>query len=438
MSDSIRIISPTFNEKQKKALESLSVDSPVEQVLYGGGVYSGKSWLGCYWQIVRRLKYPNTRGLIGRHELKNLQLSTMKRFWSIADELGLKVDRDYTYNGQYNFIRFNNGSEILLMDMKDSPSDPDFHRFGSIELTDYFLDEVAEISKKAVEILDSRVRYNLPGGRPKGLLTCNPSHTWIYPEFYKQHKDGTLPVHKAFIEATIKDNTINPDPVYEAKMARLPEKDRKRLLEGDWDFDQSPDRLFEYDALLQMFNDTQGEGKMYITCDPAAMGDDRTVIGIWKGLNLIKIHEFRHKFPHEVATILRQLAQDHQVPLTNVIVDSDGLGIGVKGILKCREFLNGSSAIDKSHYANLKSECYFKLSEYVRMNRVHINDHRERDTIIKELDIIRDTSNEDKKKTVTRKEDIKAKHGFSPDYADMIMMRMFFELKPNYGVYSYA
>ena len=432
-----RIISPVFNEKQKKALEVLGVDSPVEQVLYGGGVFSGKSWLGCYWQIVRRLKYPNTRGLIGRYELKNLQLSTMKRFWSIAEELGLKVDRDYIYNGQYNFIRFSNGSEILLMDMKDSPSDPDFHRFGSLEITDYFLDEVAEISKKAVEILDTRVRYNLPGGRPKGLMTCNPSHSWIYPEFYKLHRDGKLPVHKAFIEATIKDNTINPDPVYEAKMARLPEADRKRLLDGDWDFDQSPDRIFEYDSLLQMFNDTTGEGKMYITCDPAAMGNDRTVIGIWKGLNLIKIHEFRHKYPHEVATILRQLASDNGVQLSNVVVDSDGLGIGVKGLLNCREFLNGSSATDK-HYANLKSECYFKLGDYVRMNKIHVNDYSQRDTIIKELDIIRDTSGEDKKKTVTRKEDIKSKHGFSPDYADMIMMRMFFELKPNYGVYSYA
>ncbi len=269
-----------FNERQEIAISYLSPSSEVEQILYGGGVYGGKSWLGCYWQILRRLKYPNTRGLIGRAELKKLQLSTMSTFWELCTKMGLAPGKDYTYNGQLNRITWFNGSETILMDMADTPSDPDFHRFGSLELTDYFLDEAAEISAKAVEILDTRVRYNLVNGRPKGLITCNPTKGWLYNDFWTPYKEGKLPPHRAFVQALLKDNTIVPNEAYQKKMERLNERDRKRLLDGDWDYDDSPDKLFDYDAMLQMFNTTEPTGEGFITCDPAAMGNDRTIIMI--------------------------------------------------------------------------------------------------------------------------------------------------------------
>jgi hypothetical protein len=426
-----------FNERQEIAISYLSPSSEVEQILYGGGVYGGKSWLGCYWQILRRLKYPNTRGLIGRAELKKLQLSTMSTFWELCTKMNLTPGKDYAYNGQLNRITWFNGSETILMDMADTPSDPDFHRFGSLELTDYFLDEAAEISAKAVEILDTRVRYNLVNGRPKGLITCNPTKGWLYNDFWTPYKEGKLPPHRAFVQALLKDNTIVPNEAYQKKMERLNERDRKRLLDGDWDYDDSPDKLFDYDAMLQMFNTTEPTGEGFITCDPAAMGNDRTIIMIWKGMHCTKVIEHVHKYPHEVANILRELASSHSIKLNNVLVDSDGLGIGVKGILGCREFLNGSSAIDKEHFFNLKSECYFKLSEAIGMNRIHFSDHSQRDNIIKELDLVRDASKEDKKKQVSSKDQIKARLGRSPDYADALMMRMYFELRPNYGKYSF-
>lgn len=426
-----------FNERQEIAISYLSPSSEVEQILYGGGVYGGKSWLGCYWQILRRLKYPNTRGLIGRAELKKLQLSTMSTFWELCTKMNLTPGKDYAYNGQLNRITWFNGSETILMDMADTPSDPDFHRFGSLELTDYFLDEAAEISAKAVEILDTRVRYNLVNGRPKGLITCNPTKGWLYNDFWTPYKEGKLPPHRAFVQALLKDNTIVPNEAYQKKMERLNERDRKRLLDGDWDYDDSPDKLFDYDAMLQMFNTTEPTGEGFITCDPAAMGNDRTIIMIWKGMHCTKVIEHVHKYPHEVANILRELASSHLIKLNNVLVDSDGLGIGVKGILGCREFLNGSSAIDKEHFFNLKSECYFKLSEAIGMNRIHFSDHSQRDNIVKELDLVRDASKEDKKKQVSSKDQIKARLGRSPDYADALMMRMYFELRPNYGKYSF-
>lgn len=420
-------------------MEQLSYRSPVEQVLFGGGVFGGKSWLGCHWQIYRRLTHPNTRGLIGRAELKKLQLSTMLRFWSLCNDMGLKPGKHYTYNGQLNMITWFNGSQTILMDMADLPSDRDFHRFGSLELTDYFLDEVSEISAKAVRILDTRVRYNLVHGVPKGLLTCNPSKGWLYNDFWKPYTEGKLPQHRAFVQSLLKDNTIAPDPVYEAKIMRLPEEDRKRLLEGDWDYDDSKDRIFEYSDLLRMFTIPQTTGQKYVTADIAAMGDDETIIGVWMGLTLTNIYRFTHKLPHEIAQEIRQICTAHGVPLNNTIVDADGLGIGVYGILKCRQFLNGGQAHDKDRYINMRSECYFTLADKVRLNQVSIQVTSERDEIIQQLDAIRrkDITSEKRLAIISRDEIIRTL-GKSPDMASMIMMRMYFELRPNYGKYAFV
>lgn len=428
-----------FNARQKLALSYLSPSSKVEQVLFGGGVYGGKSWLGCYWHIIRRLKYPETRGLIGRAELKKLQLSTMLRFWELANEMGLRPREHYTYNGQLNIITWHNGSQTILMDMADTPSDRDFHRFGSLEITDYFIDEASEVSAKAIAILDTRVRYNLIGGIPKGLLTCNPSKGWLYNDFYDPHRKGKLPEHRMFVESLLRDNTIAPDPVYEAKMMRMPEDIRKRLLDGDWDYDGSKDSLFDYADLIRMFELPPTTGAMYVSADVAAMGDDMTIVGVWSGLCLTNVYSFIHKYPHEIAAEIRQICTRHSVPLANTVVDADGLGIGVKGILSCREFLNGSSAVDKDHYINMRSECYFKLSELVRLNRVTCMVHSERDEIIKQLDAIRRKGvDTEKKLAVVSREDIVRTLGYSPDTASMLMMRMFFELKPDLNKYAFG
>jgi hypothetical protein len=428
-----------FNSKQEQALRHLSTSSNVEQVLYGGGVYGGKTWLGCYWQIARRLKHPHTRGLIGRAELKKLQLSTMLRFWEICTQMGLKAGEHYTYNGQLNMIRWFNGSETILMDMAATPSDPDFHRFGSLEITDYFLDEVAEMTKKAVDIIDTRVRYNLVGGIPKGLMSCNPSKDWLYNDYWHPWKKELLPPHKAFVEALMKDNTVNPDAVYEAKMMRLPEADRKRLLEGDWDYDESVDWIYQYEDLLRCFREEDSKGEKYISADIARLGKDRSVICVWHGLHLIEIHELRKQPITTVVSTIRQLCDRHGIKLSNVICDEDGVGGGVVDSLKCRGFLNGGRAKQADRYTNQKAECYFKLAELIEQNKVIFKVNQFRDVIVQELDMIRRRQPEaDGKLAVISKDEIARRHGKSPDYADAIMMRMYFELFPNYGSYSWA
>jgi phage terminase large subunit len=425
--------------RQSEALKFLSADSQVETILYGGAAGGGKTMLGCMWQILRRLKYPGTRSLIGRAKLDTLKKTTMNTFFQVAADIGLRAGEDYSYNQQSHIIKFSNGSEIILADLFLYPSDPHFQDLGGLELTDVFLDEATEISEKAYSVVCSRIRYKLNefGLKPKILLTCNPSKGWIYNQFYLPYKNQNLPEHLAFVQALPGDNIHLPD-AYVTSLSRLPEADRKRLLEGDWEFDNSSDRLYLYDELMRCFREPMNVGEGYITADIARLGKDRTVLCVWKGLSCIDIVVLRQKRQDEVKAEIQRLMNQYSVRLSNVLADADGVGGGLVDSLRCREFMNGSKAVRGTQYMNLKADCYFRLGELIDKNEITFPIKWQED-ICKELELIRRVDpDKEGKLRVTSKDTISQRTGgISPDIADAIMMRAYFELNRNYTKYAF-
>jgi hypothetical protein len=425
--------------RQSEALKFLSVDSDVETILYGGAAGGGKTMLGCMWQILRRLKYPGTRSLIGRAKLDTLKKTTMATFFQVANAIGLKAGEDFIYNQQSHIIKFSNGSEIILADLFLYPSDPMMTDLGGLEITDAFVDEATEIAEKAYSILTSRIRYKLNefGLKPKILLTCNPSKGWIYNQFYLPYKNQNLPEHRAFVQALPGDNLYLPES-YVTSLTRLPEADRKRLLEGDWEFDNSSDRLYMYDELIRCFREPMNVGEGYITADIARLGKDRTVLCVWKGLSCIDIVILRQKRQDEVKAEIQRLMNQHGIRLSNVLADADGVGGGLVDSLRCREFMNGSKAVRGNQYMNLKADCYFRLGELIDKNEITLPIKWQED-IVKELELVRRVDpDKEGKLRVTSKDTISQRTGgISPDIADAIMMRAFFELNRNYTKYAF-
>ena len=425
--------------RQSEALKFLSVDSDVETILYGGAAGGGKTMLGCMWQILRRLKYPGTRSLIGRAKLDTLKKTTMATFFQVANEIGLKAGEDFIYNQQSHIIKFSNGSEIILADLFLYPSDPMMTDLGGLEVTDVFIDEATEITEKAYSIVSSRIRYKLNefNLKPKILLTCNPSKGWIYNQFYLPYKNQNLPAHRAFVQALPGDNLYLPDS-YVTSLTRLPEADRKRLLEGDWEFDNSSDRLYMYDELMRCFREPMAVGEGYITADIARLGKDRTVLCVWRGLSCIDIVILRQKRQDEVKAEIQRLMNQHQVRLSNVLADADGVGGGLVDSLRCREFMNGSKAVRGTQYMNLKADCYFRLGELIDKNEITLPIKYQED-IVKELELVRRVDpDKEGKLRVTSKDTISQRTGgISPDIADAIMMRAYFELNRNYTKYAF-
>lgn len=428
-----------LNLKQTSALDYLE-DNVTTELLFGGGAGGGKSILGCYWQLKRRLKYPGTRGLIGRASLKTLKETTLQSFFEVCRLQGLKAELHYRYNQQSNIISFPNGSQILLKDLFLYPSDPNFDELGSLEITDAFIDECNQTVEKAWNVVKSRIRYRLDenGLIPKMLGSCNPAKNYVYSRFYRPSKDNSLPKDRQFIQALVSDN---PDISrhYRENLLGLDKASKERLLFGNWEYDDDPATMIEYEKIIDCFTNSfvpGGEG--YITCDVARFGSDRTVIGLWQG-HRVRLFAYKGKSVDEVAGLLKSMSTDHKIPMSRILADEDGVGGGVVDVAKCKGFVNNSSPIDiggkKSNFANLKSQCYFSLADRINKGGLFIDcdDITIKQAIIEELEQVKKKDvDKDGKNAVIPKDKVKEVLGRSPDFADTLMMREYFELKPKF------
>ena len=240
----------SLSAKQTEAWDLLLEKNGIEEVFLGGAAGPGKTWLGCLWQITQRLRYPGTRGGIGRKTLKSIKDTTLMSFFEVAGMLGLAPGKDFNYNQQLNRITFDNGSLIYLVEMAHKPTDPDYHRFGSLELTDFFGDETPECPEKAVDIISSRIRYKLINGEAKALFCGNPAPNWSKLRWIsdKHNKIVRLKDHQAVIRAVLSDN---PDPefreAYRKRLLRLPAYQRARLLDGNWEVMENDQPFFNFD-----------------------------------------------------------------------------------------------------------------------------------------------------------------------------------------------
>lgn len=224
-------------------------DKTTNEILYGGGAGGGKSMLGCIWHIHRRLAYPKSRGVIARRTLKDIEESTLVTLFNVCEMMGYVAGVHYNYNQQKNTITWIGGSKTILKELKFYPQDPDFHRLGSTEYTDVFIDEANEVRFKAFEILKTRIRYKMKEFNlvPKIFVTCNPGPGWIKDRFVKKDNEMiALENDKKFIPALVTDN---PDEEFVNTYKRLLEGitddyDRLRLLNGDWDAEPKSENPF--------------------------------------------------------------------------------------------------------------------------------------------------------------------------------------------------
>jgi hypothetical protein len=425
-------INPT--EKQKYCFKLL-LDDITNIIVYGGSAGGGKSWLGCVWITTLCLKYPGIRTLIGRTVLQQLKLTTLNTLFEVFQMMNLKSGEHYNYNGQSNTITFYNKSEIILKDLQFQPSDPNYDSLGGIEVSAIFVDEAAQVSHLCFSILKSRIRYKLNEFKliPKMLLTCNPGPNWIKKDFYLPFVQDTLSKDKAFVAALPLDNPHLPS-TYIEMLKGLPPAQRRRLLEGDWNYMEESDSLFDFDQISNSIfrSRPNPDEKKYMSVDVARFGSDRSVIMIWVGLVVVECKVYTKLSTVELSEEIRTLIQIHGIHPQHIIVDSDGVGGGVADIIRGTNFVNNSSALHNQNFINLKSQCYVKLSELFKEGKISLNmlDPTLVDDLTQELLAVKlKDIDKDNKVAVQSKDEMKKILGKSPDLSDALMMRMYYEVK---------
>lgn len=455
-------IRPTY--KQHLAYERLW-DKTTRFLAFGGGAEGGKSWLGAEWLLTNCYRYPGTRWFLGRNELTRLMGSSYATFLKVCSHHDIPSD-DWKFNGNLHYIEFKNpetrsfdgyGSRIQLLDLKFLPTDPQFQRLGSYEFTGGWIEEGGEVNFLAFDMLKSRIgrwkneEYSL--NPAKILITCNPEQNWLYRLFYKPWKKDQLPEGYEFIQALYNDNP------YTAKEAgdRLNQITdpilRKRLKLGLWEYNAADNSLVTYDAITDLFtNSLEPVEVKYMTADVARYGSDKIVYGDWLGFNLYKVTTKKERGIDQTANDLKDETKIEHIPYSHSVVDDDGVGGGVVDINRgMKGFVGNSSALEvkddkakdgkrKDNYRNLRSQCGFMLADKIMKHEMSIT------AILGEIEkeeLIEDLQGLLKKKDVTieaalqliPKEEVKEVLGRSPDYADMMLMRMWFELVETEGDY---
>lgn len=424
--------------KQYEAWKHLT-DHKTKLVGYWGAAWWWKTFLWCSWLNAMCIAYPWSRWFMARDELKRLKQSTlMTMLWDVYPLNGMKPKEHYEYRQQDSQIVYYNWSLIFLLDASRMPSDPMYQRFWSIEVCGWFIDEAAEVRKLAVQILLSRCRYKLDhfGIIAKLFGTFNPDKNRVYDTFYKPRRNWKLPKDTAFIQALATDNPYAPKD-YIQTLDKLPEVQRQRLKFWNFEYDDRPNKLYEYNDLLDMRTNPITNWDKFISCDVAREWKDRAVIMVWDWREIIEVVVYERCKLDVLQNRIIQLAQRHKVNMSRVVVDADGMGAWVVDNIKCVPFHNNAKAIQTKeekqkwivpNFQNLKTQCYIKFQEYLRQTRV--NDESIKEELAEELDVVEEINldKDNQKRRITAKEDVKERLWRSPDLADCLIMRCYFEL----------
>lgn len=442
------------HHKQLRALQYLT-DDTTNELTYGGAAGGAKTWTGCAWLIFMCLAYPEIKAFIARKQLKKIKSSTLITFKKAVAFYGVEGVK---YHGTENYILFPNGSRIDLIDTAHKPSEDYETRFGSQEYTIGWFEEAAEQSFDAYDALKARVNRHLNekyGLKPMILLTTNPKKNWIYSRIYKRFRDGTLPKDKAFLQAFVTDNVFGEEGYIDILRSIADKSRRDRLLKGDWEYSQDGDELMTYDQILAIF-DTEtftakdkaniiDNGLKSLTADVARQGSDKAINAVFSEVKTVSYLIDVEAYPKSKMTLLQasinRLRAKYKISKERSIADEDGIGGGVVDNCDIKGFLNNSKPLKENvgqskklpAYANLQTQCAYKLAERIREGRFKILaalTEKQKEDIIEELEQVKaDKVDDDNKYFIKSKADIKNDIGRSPDWRDVFLMNEYFTFK---------
>ena len=235
--------------------QTMFLESPERDVLYGGAAGGGKSY-ALLADVLRDASNPNHRGLLLRRTLAELTELIDK-----SKQLYPKAFPGAVFKEAKSIWQFPSGARIWFSYVDD---DRDVTRYQGQAFNWIGIDEITQYPTPYVwNYLRSRLRTTdkdlgmymrctaNPGGTggwwvKKMYIDPNPPNDPFWAKDFDTGKVLKYPVNhpkadqplflRKFVPARLTDNPyLFDDGQYEAMLMSLPEIERKRLLEGDWD-----------------------------------------------------------------------------------------------------------------------------------------------------------------------------------------------------------
>lgn len=440
----------TISEVQNLAMEQFN-DPQVVRIIFGGGAAGGKSFLIGLLCAMACKQYPGTRWALARKELKSLKQTTLATLIAkVHRVLGIS-EADYKLNLLDSTLEYTNGSQVLLLDLTAKPSDPEMESLGSLELTGAFVDEIGEVNKKSFDILASRVNrwlnkeYNLTG---KIVGSTNPSPGFVRQEFFDKYealgggrirkwqngyvyvRGERVPAYDVYIKSTAIDNPFI-DENYVEGLRRLPPQERKRLLDGDWDYLDEDNSLFTMAIVDKMtVEEIPEEGpkfNKFIGVDPADAGKDATIVTLVEQGVITQQLEIKSPtmkdaaIGYHIAGKLIQFAEKHGFNKSlarNITIEGNGVGAALRDGLRTL----GWNVQVYTATLQTRNEGYYQFMLDADAGAIKILlSVIEEGTLLRQLAAHR-YDLDSGKPVVTRKKELRQTLGRSPDHADSAMI----------------
>ena len=231
---------------------------------YGGAMGGGKSRTGCETIFDYALDNPGLVAQVCRNAHTSIVETTKKTMLSQVVPVQL-ITRQRASGGE-DFIELWNGSRIHFIGLEDPV------RWYSSEIGALFFDECQEIEEDTVLRLMTRLRQ--PGMPNNTILTFNPGNPghWLQKWFLSTTEDDKTPPERTefgtykrelwmqgalasvgdaeFFFAKATDNPYLPQGYVEQTLSGLKEWQRRRYLEGLWEF-ISGKCFFDIEALRE-------------------------------------------------------------------------------------------------------------------------------------------------------------------------------------------
>jgi phage terminase large subunit len=213
--------------KQQDFLSTALDPHGPKYTLYGGGVGSGKTLIGCVTVICWAVLYPGDY-LVARQFMPELRTTTLKTFLEICPR---ELIAEVRVADAIVKIRSAGGriSNVFFRQLEE----PD--KLRSMNLSGFYIDESSQVSEAAFMLLQGRLRGS---GLRKGILTTNPNgHDWQYLWFVKQDHFKRPEAKKQYklIKAPSTENVHLPEGYVQSMMDSWSEDRVRREIYGDFD-----------------------------------------------------------------------------------------------------------------------------------------------------------------------------------------------------------
>lgn len=421
-----------FTAKQRTLVEALQTRR-YRYFLFGGGAGGGKTVLGALIMLNYALLYGGSNVGVFRREMPALKDTTYRTFCEVAENMGLREGVHFRIHRKDMNWEFNNGSTIFFNDLSDKV-DPDFNRVKGLELSCGFIDEANEVVEAAFQILRTRIgRKNQHGGHAFIYMTCNPDQNWVKTLFYDPWKREELEPEFYYLQSLARDNPHLPDSYIE-QFNTMPDAYRERFGNGNWDYGNEDTTLFKMRYLLNCLVETPNlTGQRRMGVDVAREGDDETVISLIDGNTLVDLmlpkisKNTNDPIGVLTANFVEEYASKHNVSMSEVQIDTVGVGATVFDVLRSRghavrQFKSGYSAPDPLTYGNLRDQAYYELSQAIELGEFKIwNGIRRWESLRQDL-VNHSLIVTDKLIRVEPKAMVKKRTKRSPDDSDALVM----------------